>query len=75
MQSFSLRHQKTDRELFDFLKEHAHLPSIDECMAWSDHIEDEIDRIHQDKARNAKIVIENESSTRYYNSRLAYFRG
>lgn len=50
--------EKTDRELFDFLKEHAHLPSIDECIAWSDHIEKM--KLIEDPSRQAyaKIVIE-----------------
>lgn len=50
--------EKTDRELFDFLKEHARLPSIDECTVWSDHIEKM--KLIEDPSRQAyaKIVIE-----------------
>jgi hypothetical protein len=50
--------EKTDGELFDFLKEHARLPSVDECTTWSDHIEKM--KLIEDPSRQAyaKIVIE-----------------
>ena len=50
--------EKTDEELFDFIKENSKLPSGDECVAWSDDIENM--KLIEDPSRQAyaKIVIE-----------------
>lgn len=50
--------EKTDEELFAFLKENCKLPSNDECIAWSDGIENM--KLVEDPSRRAyaKIVIE-----------------
>ncbi len=50
--------EKTDEELFNFIKENSKLPSVDECAVWSDGIESM--KLIEDPSRQAyaKIVIE-----------------
>ncbi len=50
--------EKTDGELFNFLKENSKLPTTDECAMWSDGIENM--KLTEDPSRQAyaKIVIE-----------------
>lgn len=50
--------EKTDEELFNFIKENSKLPTSDECVVWSDGIESM--KLVEDPSRQAyaKIVIE-----------------